>query len=79
MRRLRIGAQRYLERFYGDFGFVRASDEYDEDGIPHIEHLQRNARDLRVEDRVIGLKAGEVVLDCASNALTQTQLDDLYE
>lgn len=37
---LRIGAQVYLERFYGEFGFVRASDEYDEDGIPHIEMVR---------------------------------------
>jgi ElaA protein len=36
----RIGAQLYLERFYGEFGFVRASDEYDEDGIPHIEMVR---------------------------------------
>jgi len=26
-RTVRIGAQLYLERFYGEFGFVRASDE----------------------------------------------------
>jgi predicted GNAT family N-acyltransferase len=36
-RAIRIGAQRYLERFYGELGFVVASDEYDEDGIPHVE------------------------------------------
>jgi len=34
---LRIGAQMYLERFYGEFGFVRSSEPYDEDGILHIE------------------------------------------
>lgn len=34
---LRIGAQKYLERFYGELGFVRASDDYDEDGITHCE------------------------------------------
>jgi ElaA protein len=34
---LRLGAQAYLERFYTELGFVRASDIYDEDGIPHIE------------------------------------------
>jgi ElaA protein len=37
---IRIGAQRYLERFYGDFGFVKSSDPYDEDGIVHIEMLR---------------------------------------
>jgi ElaA protein len=36
---IRIGAQRYLERFYGNFGFVVASAPYDEDGIPHVEML----------------------------------------
>lgn len=37
---VRIGAQAHLERFYGEFGFCRASDVYDEDGIPHIEMLR---------------------------------------
>jgi ElaA protein len=36
---IRIGAQRYLERFYGEFGFVVASEPYIEDDIPHIEML----------------------------------------
>jgi len=34
---LRLGAQAYLEKFYVELGFVRASDVYDEDGIPHLE------------------------------------------
>jgi ElaA protein len=34
---LRIGAQQYLEKFYGEFGFVKCSEPYDEDGIMHIE------------------------------------------
>lgn len=38
---IRIGAQAYLERFYAEFGFERASGLYDEDGIPHIEMLRR--------------------------------------
>jgi len=37
---IRIGAQKYLERFYGEFGFVRVSDDYDDDGIPHVEMLR---------------------------------------
>jgi ElaA protein len=37
---IRIGAQAHLEQFYGELGFVRASDVYDEDGIPHIEMLR---------------------------------------
>jgi len=37
---IRIGAQKHLEQFYGEAGFVRASDEYDEDGIPHIEMVR---------------------------------------
>jgi ElaA protein len=37
---IRIGAQKYLERFYGAFGFVRVSGDYDEDGIPHLEMLR---------------------------------------
>ena len=37
---IRIGAQSHLERFYASFGFVKASEEYIEDGIPHIEMLR---------------------------------------
>lgn len=36
---IRIGAQRYLERFYEELGFRIASDPYDEDGLPHVEML----------------------------------------
>ena len=39
-RAIRIGAQLHLERFYVDFGFVTASEPYDEDGILHIEMLR---------------------------------------
>lgn len=34
---IRIGAQLYLKKFYESFGFVKDSDEYLEDEIPHIE------------------------------------------
>lgn len=37
---VRIGAQRYLERFYGSLGFVPVGEPYDEDGIPHVEMLR---------------------------------------
>lgn len=39
-RALRIGAQMYLERFYGGFGFAKSSEPYDEDGIVHIEMMR---------------------------------------
>ncbi|MGE0399840.1 MAG: GNAT family N-acetyltransferase [Kofleriaceae bacterium] len=39
-RDVRIGAQAHLERFYNELGFERASEPYDEDGIPHIEMLR---------------------------------------
>jgi ElaA protein len=35
-----IGAQAYLERFYGSFGFVQDGAPYVEDGIPHL-HMRR--------------------------------------
>ena len=41
---LRIGAQQYLEGFYGEFGFARASEPYDEDGIMHIDMLRTTER-----------------------------------
>jgi ElaA protein len=41
----RISAQSHLQRFYGSFGFVTDSEEYLEDGIPHVEML-RPPRDI---------------------------------
>ena len=38
---IRISAQKYLEKFYGDFGFATVSEPYLEDGIPHVEMLLR--------------------------------------
>ncbi len=35
----RISAQAHLKRFYSAFGYAQVSEEYDEDGIPHIEML----------------------------------------
>jgi len=37
---VRIGAQKYLFAFYQSFGFVRAGDDYVEDGIDHVEMLR---------------------------------------
>ncbi|GMU60082.1 MAG: ElaA protein [Myxococcaceae bacterium] len=37
---VRLGAQRYLERFYRSLGFHPVGEEYDEDGIAHIEMLR---------------------------------------
>lgn len=34
---IRISAQCYLERFYGDLGFAVDSAPYEEDGIAHVE------------------------------------------
>ncbi len=38
---IKIGAQVYLTKFYKSLGFIQSSDEYLEDGIPHIEMLLR--------------------------------------
>lgn len=35
-RRVTLGAQIHLEGLYGRFGFRRASDVYDDGGIPHV-------------------------------------------
>ena len=37
---IRISAQSHLESYYEKFGFIKASDEYLEDNIPHIEMLR---------------------------------------
>lgn len=36
----RIGAQQYLLKFYGGFGFVPVGEPYLEDGIVHVEMLR---------------------------------------
>ncbi len=36
---IKIGAQVYLTRFYTSLGFIQCSNEYLEDGIPHIEMI----------------------------------------
>lgn len=37
---IRISAQDYLRRFYGEFGFVPVSETYLEDNIEHVEMLR---------------------------------------
>ncbi|MCC6599485.1 MAG: GNAT family N-acetyltransferase [Crocinitomicaceae bacterium] len=37
---VRISAQLYLQQFYESFGFVKCSEIYDEDGLPHIQMLR---------------------------------------
>lgn len=39
-RPVRLAAQRYLERFYSEFGFTTASAPYEEDGIMHVDMLR---------------------------------------
>lgn len=36
---VKISAQSYLEKFYTDFGFQRISEDYLEEGIPHVSML----------------------------------------
>ena len=38
---IRVAAQQYLERFYGELGFARVSEPYDEDGIMHIDMVRK--------------------------------------
>lgn len=38
---IRISAQAYLIAFYQSFGFEIVSEEYLEDGIPHVEMLKK--------------------------------------
>jgi len=37
---VRISAQAHLQPFYSSFGFATASEQYMEDGIPHLEMLR---------------------------------------
>lgn len=40
MKANRISAQKHLKDFYSSFGYEQVSEEYDEDGIPHVEMLR---------------------------------------
>ena len=37
--KIKIGAQLYLQSFYESLHFEKCSEQYDEDGIPHIEMI----------------------------------------
>ena len=37
---IRISAQDYLQKFYEQYGFIRVSEVYLEDGIPHVEMVK---------------------------------------
>jgi len=41
-RRTRIGAQTYLEQWYGALGFRRCGPDYVEDGIPHLPMVRES-------------------------------------
>ncbi|MGF9564077.1 GNAT family N-acetyltransferase [Neorhizobium sp. JUb45] len=38
---IEISAQTHLQKFYGSFGFERTSEEYVEDGIPHVNMVRQ--------------------------------------
>ena len=40
---IRIGAQAYLEEWYGSFGYERCGDGYVEAGIPHVPMIRRGS------------------------------------
>ncbi len=42
---IKMSAQLYLEKFYQNYGFVKTSEPYDEDGIPHIDMLLQKQTD----------------------------------
>jgi len=42
--RIRISAQRHLEKFYQHQGFRTVSEPYEEDGIPHLEMLRISSK-----------------------------------
>lgn len=53
-RAIRVAAQAHLERFYNGFGFVVASEPYDEDGIAHIDMLRAPSKFPDTGVRVAG-------------------------
>lgn len=62
-RLLDIGIERgyqtcFLAKEYGVFVVAIDPDDDRLDGVPHIEHLLRHAREWGIEDRILGLKIG---------------------
>lgn len=43
-KQIRISAQCYLNKFYAELGFITVSNEYMEDGIPHVEMIYRKSK-----------------------------------
>jgi ElaA protein len=41
---IKIGAQVYLKNFYKSLGFEAVSEQYDEDGIPHIDMIRASKK-----------------------------------
>ena len=39
---IKISAQDYLQNFYSQYGFIRVSEVYLEDGIPHVEMVKES-------------------------------------
>ena len=39
---IKISAQEYLQAFYSQYGFIRVSEVYLEDGIPHVEMVKES-------------------------------------
>lgn len=43
--RIKVSAQKYLQKFYEDLGFNVVTNEYPEDGIPHVGMLYKASDD----------------------------------
>ena len=43
--KITLSAQKYLEHFYADLGFISEGEEYLEDGIPHIRMVMPETND----------------------------------
>lgn len=45
--KIKIAAQRRLEKFYTEYGFMTISDPYEEDGIIHVDMIREVGRGTR--------------------------------
>ena len=55
--------------------FVRINKEYKISILPNIHHVDLA---LKYCDRVIGIRAGEIVFDGPASTITQEQIDAVY-
>lgn len=76
--KIRISAQRYLEKFYTSFGFSVDSAPYEEDGIAHIEMLRTTNHGIAQRDESHGVGLTPLRAEHAPALFKLLSADEIY-